>query len=133
MPTGGRMPLVPAERELERLDIPATSALPTSPLVGRERELHWLVEAWRRATGPIDWDRDPRDFDRRARFSIGRATTSAVSSISSSKDDERRRGGDRRARRPGTTNPPALLVLLRGESGLGKTRLVSELAAATRE
>ncbi len=98
-------------------------------LVGRERELDWVLEAFRRATGPLAWQRDPRDFDRRARFAISRGGAAA-----STGGGERRQGGNRRASRAnvepragGDDHPPALLVLLRGESGQGKTRLVGEV------
>jgi transcriptional regulator with GAF, ATPase, and Fis domain/tetratricopeptide (TPR) repeat protein len=87
--------------------------------VGRDREIDWLHEAYLRATGPLDWARDPRSFDRRARFETAR---------SPSQSGNRRRGGDRRASAvDASDNPPALMVLLRGESGVGKTRLALEL------
>ncbi|MCO5167195.1 MAG: sigma 54-interacting transcriptional regulator [Planctomycetes bacterium] len=93
--------------------------------VGRERELDWLVEGFQRATGPLAWDRDPREFDRRARFATSRG---GVTSAPEGKRAERRQGGNRRASgAEAGQNPPALLVFLRGESGLGKTRLGDEL------
>jgi len=116
-----------ALREATGREIPyeteATQAayLSTGRLVGRDRELDWLVEAFRRAVGPQEWDPDPREFDRRARFDTARADEVGKG--------ERRRGGNRRATRcNGRSNPPAVLVLLRGESGVGKTRLVDELS-----
>jgi DNA-binding NtrC family response regulator/tetratricopeptide (TPR) repeat protein len=104
--------------------------------VGRDRELDWLVEGFQRATGPVAWDRDPREFDRRARFATSRGGASTVAAPTApvtaqsaqSGRSERRQGGNRRASgADAAQNPPALLVLLRGESGLGKTRLHDEL------
>ncbi|MBX3471734.1 MAG: protein kinase, partial [Planctomycetes bacterium] len=93
--------------------------------VGRERELDWLVEGFQRATGPLAWDRDPREFDRRARFATSRG---GVATAPEGSRAERRQGGNRRASgAEAGQNPPALLVFLRGESGLGKTRLTDEL------
>jgi transcriptional regulator with GAF, ATPase, and Fis domain/tetratricopeptide (TPR) repeat protein len=87
--------------------------------VGRDRELDWMSEAFQRAVGPLGWNRDPRRFDRRARFGTSRRASR----------DERRRGGDRRADEelPVDQIAPALMVFLRGGSGVGKTRLVDEL------
>ncbi|HBP22130.1 MAG TPA: hypothetical protein DEA08_30650, partial [Planctomycetes bacterium] len=87
--------------------------------VGRERELDWLSEAFGRATGPVAWNRDPRRFDRRARFAVSRRGGKS----------ERRRGGDRRSdtELPPEQIAPALMVFLRGGSGVGKTRLLDEL------
>ena len=87
--------------------------------VGRERELDWLSEAFARATGPVAWNRDPRRFDRRARFATSRRGGKS----------ERRRGGDRRSdtELPPEQIAPALMVFLRGGSGVGKTRLLDEL------
>src|SRR5690606_34643957 len=86
--------------------------------VGRDRELDWLVEAYQRALDPGGWNPDPREFDRRARFLTSRG----------GRGGERRRGGNRRASSADPNqNPPALLVLVRGESGVGKTRLIQEL------
>ncbi|RMG10814.1 MAG: GAF domain-containing protein [Planctomycetota bacterium] len=90
--------------------------------VGRDREIDWLLEAFRRATESDGWARDPRAFDRRARFATARGPRAEAGN--------RRRGGDRRANSPDAearANPPALLVLLRGASGLGKSRLTEEL------
>ncbi|MBL4846229.1 MAG: protein kinase [Planctomycetes bacterium] len=86
---------------------------------GRERELDWLEEAYQRATGPVTWSRDPRRFDRRARAAAARREEGG----------ERRRGGDRRSEEELDRDQiaPALLVFVRGESGIGKTRLVREL------
>ena len=87
---------------------------------GRERELDWLEEAFQRAIGPLTWSRDPRRFDRRARFATARRSEGR---------GERRRGGDRRADEELAPEQiaPALLVFVRGESGIGKTRLLREL------
>ena len=87
---------------------------------GRERELDWLEEAFQRAIGPLTWSRDPRRFDRRARFATARRSEGS---------GERRRGGDRRADEELAPEQiaPALLVFVRGESGIGKTRLLREL------
>jgi transcriptional regulator with PAS, ATPase and Fis domain len=85
---------------------------------GRERELDWLEDAFLRATGPVTWSRDPRRFDRRARAAAARR-----------EGGERRRGGDRRSEEELEADQiaPALMVFVRGESGIGKTRLVREL------
>ena len=85
---------------------------------GRERELDWLENAYQRATGPVTWSRDPRRFDRRARAAAARR-----------EGGERRRGGDRRSEEELAADQiaPALMVFVRGESGIGKTRLVREL------
>ncbi|MGE0707041.1 MAG: sigma 54-interacting transcriptional regulator [Planctomycetota bacterium] len=92
--------------------------------VGRDRELDWLSEAYGRATGPLTWNRDPRRFDRRARFGARRAPDPKQGQGS-----ERRRGGDRRADEelPAEQIAPALMVFVRGGSGVGKTRLLDEL------
>lgn len=86
---------------------------------GRERELDWLENAFQRATGPVTWNRDPRRFDRRARAAAARREEGG----------ERRRGGDRRSEEELEVDQiaPALMVFVRGESGIGKTRLVREL------
>jgi transcriptional regulator with GAF, ATPase, and Fis domain/predicted ATPase len=106
--------------------------------VGRDRELDWLVEAYRAAVDgePVTpGDDDPREFDRRARFAIRRGDPNATATAepreaqAQSAESERRRGGDRRARRREAPlpPPPALLVFIAGESGVGKTRLLDEL------
>ncbi|MCW8137523.1 MAG: serine/threonine-protein kinase PknK [Planctomycetota bacterium] len=91
--------------------------------VGRERELDWLVEGFQRATGPLAWDRDPREFDRRAL----RRRAAAWPLPPAGSRAERRQGGNRRASgAEAGQNPPALLSPC-AASGLGKTRLTDEL------
>jgi transcriptional regulator with GAF, ATPase, and Fis domain/predicted ATPase len=101
--------------------------------VGRDRELDWLVEAYRAAVQqepPAPGSDDPREFDRRARFAIRRGDPAATAAA---EDSERRRGGDRRAHRREAPlpPPPALMVFVAGESGVGKTRLLDELKRRT--